>query len=307
MGQLSAVVLLMCFLANSLSSPIASSKEKAVETQGVVQPAVEIQDKDVKEMLTVPEKVSKEEPANDATKTGVKPQDAQPQEAEEKISRDGRNLGTGNQANEIAGTNHQITSEPEDSLIQKLNKKCSQRDVSACFVLKAVTYINRLLKKSNIEVFEGLHITQTVSEEQVVDEIKPLDSPRSAAEVDDETQLSQLIANKLWTFARTRSLRWSVLPEADVVISTSPDGEGSLNVGMSIHTDKATEESEYHEFCNAEIFLCMNLSDVLVVASTLLWKQLTLRVLLYIGERNCGCISLNVKNVGKYFKEHSEK
>jgi hypothetical protein len=245
MGQISAFVLLMCFLANSWASPIASSKEEAVKTQDVVVlPAVEIQDKDVKEMLSVPGNISDGEPANDATKTDIKPEDVKPQEAAEKHPRDGRNLGAGNQANEIGGTSHQLTSEREDALMQKLNKKCSQRDVSSCVMLKMITYMNRLLKKSNIEVFEGLHITQTVSEEQVADETQPLDSPRSAVEEDDETQLSQLIANKLWTFARTRSLRWSVLPNADVVMSTSPDEEGALNVGMSIHTGKAIEKGE---------------------------------------------------------------
>jgi hypothetical protein len=250
MGKKAALVFLMCFLANSWASPIDSSKEEAVQTQDGVVPTAEIQDKDVKEILTVPEKLYNEEPAKDETKTDVKPENVTPQEASERHSREGKSLGAENQDNVIGGTSHRLNAETEDALLQKLNKKCSQRDVSSCVMLKLVTYMNRLLKKSNIEVFEGLHITQTASEEQVAEETQPLDNPRSAVEEDDESQLSQLTANKLWTFVRTRSLRWSVLPDADVVMSTSPDEEGALNVGMSIRTGKALEKGEYHKVNN---------------------------------------------------------
>lgn len=247
MEQMSAVLLLTCFLAISWANPIAPSKEEGVETEDVVVPDGEIQDKVVKEILTVPGTVSNEEYAKDVTKTDVKSEDVKLQDTAEKHPRDGRNIGGEHHANEIGGTSHQSSSELEEALTQKLNKKCSQRDVSSCFMLKMVTYINRLIKKSNIEVFEGLHITQTVSESQVADETQVMDSPRSAVEDDDETQLSQLISNKLWTFVRTRSLRWSVLPDADVVMSTNPDEEGELNVGMSIRTGKAIEMGKYHE------------------------------------------------------------
>lgn len=232
----------MCFLAASRATPIASGKEDAVV------PAVQKQDQEVKEKLEVSDEITKEEPIKDEIKTEIKQDDIKPHEEAEVPSREGRNLGSGNQANEIGGGNHQLISETEDSLLRKLNNKCSERDVSSCVMLKLATYMNRLLKKSNIEVLEGLHITQTVSEEQISEDAEFLETPRSSREEDDETQLSQLIANKLWTFVRTRSLRWSVLPDADVVMATTPDKDGALNVGLSFHAGKAIEKGKCQNF-----------------------------------------------------------
>jgi hypothetical protein len=238
MGRISTTVILMSLLASSWATPIAPSKDEAIKSQDLA-PAVGIQDNDAKETLGIPEKVAEQGPVKDATKTD----DVKSQEEEEEMPlREGRNLGAGIQANEIQRPYHQLISEEEDTLLQKLNKKCGQRDVSACVMLKLVTYMNRLLKKSNIEVFEGLHIKQ-ISEEQVP-EAEILENPRSAVEDDDMTRLSQLMATKLWTFVRTRSLRWSVLPGTDVVMSTNPDEEGALNLGVSIRTGKAVEKGK---------------------------------------------------------------
>lgn len=247
MGRIYVIVLLMCFLVASRATPITSGKEDAVEAQDDVVSAVQKQDQDVKEKLEVLDGISKEEPIKDEIKTELKQDDVKSQEAGEVPSREGRNLGGGNQANEI-GDSHQLISEIEDSLLRKLNNKCSERDVSSCVMLKLATYMNRLLKKSNIEVLEGLHITQTVSEEQINEDAEFLETPRSAGQEDDETQLSQLMANKLWTFVRTRSLRWSVLPDTDVVMATSPDKDGALNVGLSFHTSKAIETGKCQNF-----------------------------------------------------------
>lgn len=243
MAWLSVVVLLMCFLVGSRANPVISGNEDAVRTQDAVVPAAEKQNEDVKEKLEVPDTISKEQPIKDEIKTEVTKDEVSSDGETQVPSREGRNLGGGNQANEIVA-NHQIITETEDALLRKLNNKCSERDVSSCVMLKVVMYMNRLLKKSNIELFEGLHITQTVSEEQVSEETEPLENPRSSGDEDDETQLSQLMANKLWTFVRTRSLRWSVLPDADVVLGTSPEEDGALNVGMSFHTGKAIEKGK---------------------------------------------------------------
>lgn len=45
--------------------------------------------------------------------------------------------------------------------MKKLNTKCSQRDNSSCVMLKLVTYMNRMLKKSSIDVSDSLKITQS--------------------------------------------------------------------------------------------------------------------------------------------------
>jgi hypothetical protein len=245
MARIYVVVLLVCFLLGSRANPVVPGNQDAAKTQESVVAAEEKQDQDVEEKLEVAGTVSKEEPIKDEIKAEMTKDEAKSSGEAQVASREARNLLGGNQANEIGGASHQMISETEDALLRKLNKKCSERDVSSCVMLKLVMYMNRLLKKSDIEVFEGLRITQTVSEERISEEAEPLENPRSSGDEDDETQLSQLMANKLWTFVRTRSLRWSVLPDADVVLGTSPDEDGELNLGMSFHTGKAIEKGEY--------------------------------------------------------------
>ncbi|EEB10241.1 conserved hypothetical protein [Pediculus humanus corporis] len=52
-------------------------------------------------------------------------------------------------------------SQVEESLLQKLNLKCSQREPTSCAMLKLITYMNRLFKKANIDITENIEITQT--------------------------------------------------------------------------------------------------------------------------------------------------
>lgn len=67
--------------------------------------------------------------------------------------------------------------------------------------------MNRMLKKASIEIGGDIEVTQTASEDEVEDI-----SSRSLESGDDteEGQVSELIANKVWTFVRTRSLKWKV-------------------------------------------------------------------------------------------------
>jgi len=237
MRGMCTVALLACFLASTLANPIDSNKEESAGAPKTAASTIVTKDQELS-ALHVSEGETLIETA--AAQEGLKTQ-----ETEEVNGRKARILGSKNQANEIGGTKHQFISDPEDVLLQKLNNKCSQSDVSSCVMLKLVTYMNRLLKKSNIEVFEDLHITQTASQEQVKEDSQHLENPRSTGDEDEETQLSQLMANKLWTFVRTRSLRWSVLPDADLVLTTNPDENGALNLRMSIRTGKAVEKGEY--------------------------------------------------------------
>jgi hypothetical protein len=237
----------MCFLASTCASPIDTNKEEVAEILSTVTPVVVRDDAEVSAVLASHEQNSEGEVV---TETVGERDDVKIEETAAATERKARNFGAGNQVNEIGGANHQLISDPEDILLQKLNNKCSRSDVSSCVMLKLVSYMNRLLKKSNIEVFEGLHITQTASEVQVAESARHLENPRSTGEEDEDedTQLSQLMADKLWTFVRTRSLRWSVLPDADLVMSTSPDKDGALNLGMSIRTGKGVEKGEYKHF-----------------------------------------------------------
>lgn len=88
----------------------------------------------------------------------------------------------------------------EGTLMAKLNAKCSQRDASSCLMLKLVTYMNRLLKKSSIGISDSLVITQTSA---IVEEESPL-SRSIQEDGSDESQMGRLIANKLWNFVRSR-------------------------------------------------------------------------------------------------------
>lgn len=59
-----------------------------------------------------------------------------------------------------------------------------------------------------------------------------------AARTDDEA-LSFIIADKLWSFVRSRTLRYKMFDDADVVVASEP--RGNLNIGLSINPQGAFE------------------------------------------------------------------
>lgn len=59
-----------------------------------------------------------------------------------------------------------------------------------------------------------------------------------AARTDDEA-LSYIIADKLWSFVRSRTLRYKMFENADVVVASEP--HGNLNIGLSINPQSAYE------------------------------------------------------------------
>lgn len=59
--------------------------------------------------------------------------------------------------------------------------------------------------------------------------IKPESLARAGTSLEDQAQ--QLIMDKLWNFAITRSLRYRILDNADVVIAGKKEKDGSLGVG----------------------------------------------------------------------------
>lgn len=133
----------------------------------------------------------------------------------------------------------------EDALLRKLNSKCNQKDISSCVMLKLVTYMNRLLKKSSLEISDSLEITQTspVVEDEVKKQDLPVDESRGYT---DESVFGEIIAEKLWSFVKSRSLKWKLLPEANVVLSTSSDDDGNINLGVALRSAKALETGEYN-------------------------------------------------------------
>ncbi|KYQ59790.1 hypothetical protein ALC60_01175 [Trachymyrmex zeteki] len=125
----------------------------------------------------------------------------------------------------------------EEELLRKLNSKCSQNDISSCVMLKLVTYMNKLLKKASIELTDDIEIRKT---SQTSEDVITFEAGRSK---DDEIQILDLVANKVYTFIKSRSIKWRILPEDDIVVSASEDETGSLNLGLSIErADRPVQE-----------------------------------------------------------------
>ncbi|CAH1973339.1 unnamed protein product [Acanthoscelides obtectus] len=127
----------------------------------------------------------------------------------------------------------------EESLFKKLNLKCSNHDVSSCMMLKLVTYFNKLMKKSNIELGD-VEITQTSSETVSVETSRSFNDIEKMTE---EEQLAEVLTNKAYNFIRTRSLKWRVTDGADLVLSGNPDKDGGISLGLSLRPVKDVEES----------------------------------------------------------------
>lgn len=150
---------------------------------------------------------------------------------------------------EARGMDNSLPNKPEvslaeENLMKRLNAKCSQKDTSSCIMLKVITYMNRLMKKSNIQVADNIQITQTANADPKVEQSREQRAVPLNAE-DDEAAVGDLISDKLWSFVKTRSFKWTVLPEADVVISSNPQEDGTLNLGMSFRTGKALETGKF--------------------------------------------------------------
>lgn len=125
----------------------------------------------------------------------------------------------------------------EEELLRKLNNKCSQNDVSSCVMLKLVTYMNKLLKKASIELTDDIEIKKT---SQPAEDVVTYDAGRST---DDDSEFLDLVTSKMYAFVKSRSIKWRVLPEDDVVVSVSEDETGTFNLGLSIErADSITPE-----------------------------------------------------------------
>lgn len=73
-------------------------------------------------------------------------------------------------------------------------------------MLKLVTYFNKLMKKSNIE-FGDVEITQTSTETVNVEGSRSINDIEKMSE---EEQLYEVLADKAYSFMRSRSLTWKV-------------------------------------------------------------------------------------------------
>lgn len=92
--------------------------------------------------------------------------------------------------------------------MKKLNSKCAERDMTSCVMLKLVTYMNRMLKKSSIAITNDLEITQTQTTLNIEEGGRSL--PDGLEAMGEDAQLTQIVAGKIWNFIKSRQLRFKV-------------------------------------------------------------------------------------------------
>ncbi|XP_030371681.1 uncharacterized protein LOC115621971 [Scaptodrosophila lebanonensis] len=127
----------------------------------------------------------------------------------------------------------------EEQILAKLNLKCSQRDNHSCMMLKLIVFMNRLFKKSSIELNENVKVLQNRDVSEIPDD--PEDDLLLARAIDsDEETYGLLLANKLWKFVRSRTLRYKFSDNADFVLGSEP--QGNLNIGVSVRPIEALQE-----------------------------------------------------------------
>ncbi|KAI9584873.1 hypothetical protein GQX74_006768 [Glossina fuscipes] len=128
----------------------------------------------------------------------------------------------------------------EESFLRKLNTKCSQRDNHSCMMLKLIVYMNRIFKKSSIDINDKIKVTQNSRDVSEIPD-DPEDDLLLARSIDsDDETLGLIVANKLWKFLRSRTLRYKFSDNADFVVSSEP--KGNLNLGVSVSPIEALEE-----------------------------------------------------------------
>ncbi|XP_055852408.1 uncharacterized protein LOC129916458 isoform X1 [Episyrphus balteatus] len=148
---------------------------------------------------------------------------------------DGKFRGPNSQKNQIQAVNR---NQLEEGFLRKLNTKCSQRDNHSCMMLKLIVYMNRIFKKSSIDVNENVKVT----ENRGVDIPDDPDEDTLLArglQSDDET-LGLLVAGKIWRFIRSRTLRYKVTDNAEFIVTTEP--KGNINLGLSVSPTDVLEE-----------------------------------------------------------------
>ncbi|KAK9880009.1 hypothetical protein WA026_008521 [Henosepilachna vigintioctopunctata] len=128
----------------------------------------------------------------------------------------------------------------ETALLKKLNNKCSSRDISACMMLKLFTYINKIMKKSSIE-YGDIEITQT-STEKFSDETSR--SLKDIENMPEDEQMSEVISSKIFSFIKSRSLKWKAFDGTDLVISGNSDKDGAMTLGFSLKPDESNSNGD---------------------------------------------------------------
>ncbi|XP_058813156.1 uncharacterized protein LOC131677382 [Topomyia yanbarensis] len=127
----------------------------------------------------------------------------------------------------------------EESFVKRLGAKCTQKDNSSCVMLKFVNYMNRLLKKTSISLGDSVELLKTRSDTDQSDDPEELSVLNRSSSSDDH-KLSVIVADKIWRFIQSRSVKWKAFRSADVVVAS--DEGGKVNFGLSLDTRKLVEE-----------------------------------------------------------------
>lgn len=133
----------------------------------------------------------------------------------------------------------------ETELVQKLNAKCGARDASGCVMLKLMTYMDKLMKRDSVRLGDVAEIARRddgpsgAADDKDDEPVLPTGRART-----DESDFGDVMADKLWRYVRSRALVVKVLPEADFVVSASPERDGSLDFGMSFRSGKDLESGK---------------------------------------------------------------
>lgn len=114
------------------------------------------------------------------------------------------------------------------------------RDNSSCQMLKWMAYMNRMLKKSSIDLGSSFEVTQATGVDVTLPEAEQdEDLMMSRSARSDEEKLSYLVADKIWTFVRSRSLRYKMTDDAAIIVT--PEPRGNVNIGLSLNPSSAFE------------------------------------------------------------------
>ena len=127
----------------------------------------------------------------------------------------------------------------EETLKRGLSNKCAAKETSSCIAYELVGYVDRMLRTASVQLGDDLMIFDESNGVAAEVPVRPETLARAGTSLEDQAQ--QLITEKLWKFATTRSLRYRIFNDADVVISGKQEKDGSFGVGVSMKAPEATE------------------------------------------------------------------
>jgi hypothetical protein len=133
-------------------------------------------------------------------------------------------------------------SQIERELLKKLSSACEGRKPYSCTKLKLLTFTDKILQKYTIQISDDVVLTRSEDVPAIPAFVQS--SPRDLEDAqDDDSKFWTLITGKARSFLQSRELRWKVIPETDLVISTGRDG-GNVNFKLSVDTARAVETGE---------------------------------------------------------------